>query len=77
MEKLTEWMQAEWGRKSALAVCLDLTPGAVSHWGLVPAERLLAIEKYTGIPRHQLRPDLFDGYTSDDYSDGHERLSDA
>lgn len=64
MEKLTEWLTSGWGRKSALAVHLGLTPGAVGHWGVVPAERLLAIEEFTGVPRHDLRPDLFAGYVS-------------
>jgi DNA-binding transcriptional regulator YdaS (Cro superfamily) len=33
----------------------------VLRWesGLLPAERVLEIERITGIPRHELRPDLY------------------
>ena len=36
-----------------------ITPQAISQWNRIPAERALDIEKLTGIPRHQLRPDLW------------------
>jgi len=32
---------------------------AISQWDRVPAERIVEIERITGIPRHQLRPDLW------------------
>ena len=35
---------------------------AIQAWlkkNRVPAERVLAVEKATGVPRHQLRPDLY------------------
>ena len=32
---------------------------AVSQWKKVPADRVLEVEKITGISRHQLRPDVF------------------
>lgn len=34
---------------------------AVFKWerGRVPAERVLDVERVTGIPRHELRPDLY------------------
>jgi DNA-binding transcriptional regulator YdaS (Cro superfamily) len=38
---------------------LGITPGAISQWDRVPAERVPAVEKATGIPRHKLRPDLY------------------
>jgi DNA-binding transcriptional regulator YdaS (Cro superfamily) len=38
---------------------LGITPGAISQWDRVPAERVPAVEKATGIPRHRLRPDLY------------------
>lgn len=28
-------------------------------WKRVPAERVLEIERITGVPRHELRPDLY------------------
>lgn len=44
---------------SSLAKALGLTPSAVHQWGEVPAERVLEVERITGIPKSQLRPDLY------------------
>lgn len=44
---------------SALAPKIGLTPQAVSLWRRVPAERVVAVEAATGIPRERLRPDLY------------------
>jgi DNA-binding transcriptional regulator YdaS (Cro superfamily) len=43
----------------ALSQKLGLSRAAVSGWKKVPAERVLAVEKITGIPREQIRPDLY------------------
>ena len=37
----------------------EITPQAVSQWKQVPAERVLDVERATGVPRHKLRPDLY------------------
>lgn len=37
----------------------DLTSQAISQWRRVPAERVLDVERETGIPRHELRPDIY------------------
>lgn len=44
-----------------LANRLNVNKAAVSRWvrGRVPAERVLPIERLTGISRHELRPDLY------------------
>ena len=50
------------GSQSALARLLGCTPQAVQKMcstGRVPAERVLDIEKATGVSRHELRPDLY------------------
>lgn len=50
------------GGQSALARALRITPQAVQKWadrGRVPAERVLEIEGLTGVPRSDLRPDLY------------------
>ncbi|MCS3467118.1 DNA-binding transcriptional regulator YdaS (Cro superfamily) [Pseudomonas sp. JUb42] len=50
------------GGQSALARHLNVTPQAVQKMcasGRVPAERVLEIEKATGVSRHELRPDLY------------------
>lgn len=50
------------GGQSALARSLKVTPQAVQKMcasGRVPAERVLAIERLTGVLRNELRPDLY------------------
>lgn len=47
------------GSVAALAKKLGVTPQAVSQWENVPAFQVLAVEKATGVPRHELRPDLY------------------
>lgn len=37
----------------------EITPQAISQWKQVPAERVLDVERATGISRHRLRPDLY------------------
>ncbi len=44
---------------SGLARRLDLTRQAVAGWKRIPAERVLEVERATGVPRSQLRPDLY------------------
>ena len=43
-----------------LARELGITRGAVAQWSEVPAERLGAVNRVTGIPHNVLRPDLFE-----------------
>ena len=50
------------GSQSALARSIGLKQGHVWYWlkiGRIPAERVTAVEKVTGISRHELRPDVF------------------
>jgi len=44
-----------------LAALLKVSPQAISKWknGRIPAERVLEIERLTGVSRHDLRPDLY------------------
>ena len=47
---------------SELASRLEISRGSVYKWkwaDKIPAERVLAVESITGIPRGELRPDLF------------------
>ena len=50
------------GSQSALARALGITAQSVQQWKRVPAERLVEIERVTGISRADLRPDIFAGY---------------
>jgi len=52
------------GGQVALAKALGLkSQGSISNWLLrdkrVPAERVLEVERATGVSRHDLRPDLY------------------
>lgn len=47
------------GLRIKIARGLGITHGAVSQWKRVPAERVLDVERLTGISREELRPDLY------------------
>lgn len=50
------------GGLTALARKLGIQPPSISEWkrrGRVPASRVLQVEAATGVPRHELRPDLY------------------
>jgi len=36
-----------------------ITSSAVSQWAVIPAERVGLISHLTGLPPHEIRPDLF------------------
>lgn len=60
MENFCEQAKDAAGGPAALAKQLGgVTPQAVSQWKKVPAERVLDVERITGISRHALRPDVF------------------
>ncbi|MGL4441322.1 MAG: Cro/CI family transcriptional regulator [Bosea sp. (in: a-proteobacteria)] len=48
------------GGVRALARSLGISQPAISAWKRVPSDRVVAIEGATGVPRAQLRPDLYD-----------------
>jgi len=47
------------GGLSELARRIGISQPAVTNWERVPAERVLAVEAATGVPRIRLRPDLY------------------
>lgn len=52
----------EAGGVTQIASSLGMPIGTVSAWisrDTIPAERVLQVEKATGIPRERLRPDLY------------------
>lgn len=57
---LNEAIQAV-GGVTELARRIGIAQPSVSNWERVPADRLVAVESATGIPRMRLRPDLFSG----------------
>lgn len=47
--------------RAGLARAIGITKQATHQWrGPIPAERVPAISKAFGIPRHELRPDLWE-----------------
>ncbi len=54
------------GGVSALARALGVSQPSVSNWERVPAERVVSVEKISGVPRAVLRPDLYPSETADD-----------
>lgn len=49
-------------KKIVLASLMNLSPQAIDGWfkrGQIPAERVIEVERKTGISRHILRPDLY------------------
>jgi DNA-binding transcriptional regulator YdaS (Cro superfamily) len=53
------------GSVKALAERIGVRPQAISQWRRPPAERVLQIEAASGIPRHELRPDLWGAPSTD------------
>lgn len=47
------------GNASKLAKMLKISRAAISEWERVPINRVPAVEAKTGIPREELRPDIF------------------
>ena len=62
MDALTTYLKAKRGRLTELAKAIHVTPGAITQWEKVPAERVVQIEHATGVPRQELRPDLYEGW---------------
>ena len=47
------------GSAKALAEALGVSAQAISQWDKVPPRRVLDVERASGIPRHELRPDMY------------------
>jgi DNA-binding transcriptional regulator YdaS (Cro superfamily) len=58
---LFSYLRRERGAQKATAEALGVDRITLYRWARrgVPAEKILEIEKATGIARHELRPDLF------------------
>lgn len=59
MDRALEKAIAQAGNQSALARALEVKPQAIQQWDRVPVHRVLDVERITGIPRHELRPDIY------------------
>lgn len=59
MDKALENAKQRVGGAAALAKAIGgISSQAISQWKRVPAERVLDVERITGISRYELRPDL-------------------
>ena len=47
------------GGPTKLARLIGIQQPSLYSWRLIPANRVIAIERVTGIPRHELRPDIY------------------
>jgi DNA-binding transcriptional regulator YdaS (Cro superfamily) len=45
----------------SLAVAFEISPQAINkwRWSVVPPDRVLKLEQLSGVPRTELRPDLY------------------
>lgn len=48
------------GGMAQLAAKLGIARQAIYQWSRIPAERVVDVERVTGIPRAELRPDLYE-----------------
>ena len=62
LSPITAYRNAKGLTLEQFAARIPVNKTTVMRWeeGRVPAERVLDIERATGIPRHELRPDLFE-----------------
>lgn len=47
------------GGGDKLAAKLEISPQAISQWERIPLKRVFEVERATGIPHNELRPDFF------------------
>ncbi|WP_223998426.1 YdaS family helix-turn-helix protein [Aureimonas sp. SA4125] len=47
------------GGPSAVARSIAIKPQAVSQWTVCPTIRVLEVEAFSGVSRHELRPDIY------------------
>ena len=47
------------GGMAQLAAKLGIARQAIYQWSRIPAERVVEVERITGVPRNELRPDIF------------------
>jgi DNA-binding transcriptional regulator YdaS (Cro superfamily) len=61
MDAFKAYLKDNRGEQTRIAKELGIWDSAITHWDRVPAERLFAISRLTGIPIEKLRPDLVNG----------------
>lgn len=61
MDKIIKEAVDKAGGVTALTRELGIKHTAPYSWTRIPADRVVDIERITGIPRQKLRPDLYEG----------------
>jgi DNA-binding transcriptional regulator YdaS (Cro superfamily) len=51
------------GTEADLARKLHITPQAINKWADIPLERVLQVERATGVPREKLAPQMYERLT--------------
>lgn len=62
MEKLASYLRTNRLKQKDFAILVGVTPGAISQWlsaARIPLERVARVHEVTGIPVHDLAPQLF------------------
>ena len=59
MKAFRDALKKQRGLGSAIARELRINRSAISLWKRIPAERVIDIERLTGVPREELRPDIY------------------
>jgi DNA-binding transcriptional regulator YdaS (Cro superfamily) len=59
LEAVKRAVEAAGGARRVAEEC-EITPEAVYMWKQCPSDRIGVIERLSGVPRHELRPDIFD-----------------
>ena len=59
MNAALEKILSERGMARKIADNLGISEQAVGQWTQVPINRVLEVEKFTGVARHELRPDIY------------------
>ncbi len=59
LEAIVRRLIKRFGTHKRLANALGITRSAVSQWRAVPPQQCLALHRITGIPLHELRPDIY------------------
>ena len=59
MDAIIEKVKDRAGGIVALARSLGIKHNSIYSWEKIPAERVIDVERLTGISRHELRPDVF------------------
>lgn len=62
-------IRAKYGLAAALARHLGLRPSTISEWRAVPVHHVLEVARFSGIPREELRPDVFQPIERTDKND--------